>query len=146
MLFSSTRLPFSQIASTRIFLFIAEEGLQGHQRHGRIVDIGIELVGIFEIPAAGHGIDRFSPIARRRRLAAPQPCGRPENRGVVGRHARRSQRTHHQARIPDRRKARLQPRRAVARFINGQAFQLPQALDDLRAVDRHSRGPSGPRC
>ena len=124
-------------------LVIAEEGLQGHQRHGRVVDVGIELVGIFEIPAAGRGIDRLGPIARRRRLAAPQPIGRPHDRRIVGRHARQGQGPHHQARIPNRRKARLQPRRALAGVVDGQAIQLPQALDDLRAVVGIAQGLQG---
>ena len=124
-------------------LFVAKEGLQGHQRHGRVVNVRVELVGIFEIPAAGRGIDRFGPIARRRRLAASQPVGRPHDCRIVGRHARDGQCPHHQARIPNRRKARLQPRRAVAGVIDGQAIQLPQALDDLRAVVGIAQGLEG---
>ena len=31
--------------------------------HGRVVDVGIEIVGVLEAPAAGRGVDRLAPVA-----------------------------------------------------------------------------------
>ena len=42
---------------------VGELRLQGHQHHGRVVAVGIEVVGVFKAPAARLGIDGFGPIA-----------------------------------------------------------------------------------
>ena len=50
--------------------------LQRHQHHGRIVGIGIKVVGIFEAPSARLRLDGFGPIADAPDLSGHQPGDR----------------------------------------------------------------------
>ena len=86
--------------------------LQGHQDHGRVVAVGIEIVVVLEAPAARLGVDRFGPVARRRICRSSSQSiarARPDCRARTPLAA--SARTR-DGRVPDRRLAGLQPGRA----------------------------------
>ena len=89
---------------------------KGHQHHRRVVGVGIEVVIVFEAPAARLGLDSFRPIAVTLDLLLQQPVNRPHNRRVVRAKAARRQRPQRDRGIPDRRLARLDsraPRRLI---------------------------------
>ena len=46
---------------------------QGHHDHDRVVNVGVEFVGVLEAPAARRGVDRLRPIACAAHFLLEQP-------------------------------------------------------------------------
>src|SRR4051794_3269791 len=86
---------------------------KGHQDHDGVVDVGIEIVGIFEAPAPGRCMNGFTPIACRADFALEQPVHSAGAARAIGAALSGGQRPQGNRGIPNRRFTRLQPGRVT---------------------------------
>ena len=124
----------------------SNRGGQRHQHHRRVVAVGIELVVVFEIPAARLGVDVPGPIAGPGHFLVQQPRHRPRQRRTIGRHAAGRQRPHRDGRVPNRRLAGLQPRGRPRRIFDHQVVELLAGSSASPGCRRRSPGTSARRC
>src|SRR2546425_10922704 len=81
--------------------FEAAHLLERHQHHRAVVEVGIEVVGVLERPAARlYPPSPCLPVARYEDLAFEQPLGGPAQRWIVGRAPAFEERSHRQRRVP----------------------------------------------
>ncbi len=104
---------------------------QGHHDHDRVVDVGIELVGVFEIPSARFAGDRLIPVAAAAHFLRQQPLGRTPRRGMVGFESRGRQGAQRDGRVPYGRFARLH-----ANGLTVVDFQLAQLVETVLHLRR----------
>ena len=82
--------------------------VQGHQDHGRVVEVGIEVIVVLKRPATrGHVRALGLPVARHRDLLVDHPFGRPLELRVIGGQPRVDERIHGDRGVPDGRDAGL---------------------------------------
>ena len=76
--------------------------VQGHQDHGRVVEVGVEVVVVLKRPAAGGHVRALDlPVARHRDLLVDHPLGRPLELRMIGGQSGVDQRIHGDRGVPD---------------------------------------------
>ena len=82
--------------------------VESHQDHGRVVEVGIEVIVVLKRPAArGHVRALDLPVARHRDLLVDHPLGRQLELWVIGGQPRVDERIHGDRGVPDGRDAGL---------------------------------------
>ncbi len=110
-------------------------GGQRRQHFRRVVGIGIELVLVLEVPAAGGRLrDPPLPVPGHADFAVEQPARRAQQARIVFRDARLPQRDHRERRVPDRGEAGLQANRLF--LLDLQLLQLFDLALHRRVIGR----------
>ncbi len=105
---------------------------QRQQHHGRVVDVGIELVGELEIPTAGlHPGALHRPVAQPPDFLGEQPLGRPSHTRMVA-ESGHTQAVGGNGGIPYRGETGLQPERTA--FPDHEVFELLDSADQNRMI------------
>ena len=110
---------------------------QAETDHGAVIDVGVELVVEFEIPAAGLALGILDlPVARLAHLFLKNPVGALHEARIGGWNPRLAQGKQRVRSVPHGRLAGLHTKRIA--LFNSQLFKLIERADELRIVHRIS--------